>query len=163
MFTINHDDAMDMSLVEEGEYEVIVAKAFEDAARTGTMFINLHLQIRNDIDQKNKNRYIFASIWQSKETNQYHTGMVNTIAKALGIENGKRYNSLDELLNDFIGKTARVVVKHEEYNGNTNARVKAWELSRFNSCNHQFKSNNNNNQNNNLPGFQPVSNDDIPF
>src|SRR5699024_3349758 len=147
-------------LVEEGEYEVIVAKAFEDAARTGTMFINLHLQIRNDIDQKNKNRYIFASIWQSKETNQYHAGMINTVAKALRIENGKRYNSLDEMLNDFIGKTARVVVKHEEYNGNTNARVKAWEPSRFNSCNHQFKSDNNGS---NIPGFQPVSNDDIPF
>lgn len=160
MFTINHDEAMDMSLVEEGEYEVIVAKAFEDAARTGTMFINLHLQIRNDIDQKNKNRYIFASIWQSKETNQYHAGMINTVAKALRIPNGKRYNSLEELLNDFIGRTARVVVKHEEYNGNTNARVKAWEPSRFDSCNHQFKSNNGQS---NIPGFQPVSDDSIPF
>ena len=66
MFTINHDEAMDMGMVEEGTYEVIVAKAFEDATPNGAIFINLHLQIRNDIEQKNKNKYIFGSIWQNK-------------------------------------------------------------------------------------------------
>lgn len=158
-FQVNHDDAMDTSLIEEGEYEVVVAKAFEDATRTGTMFINLHLVVRNDIEQKNKNKYIFASIWQSKETNEYHAGMINTVAKALRIENGKRYNSLEELLNDFRGKTARVTVKHEEYNGNTNARVKAWEPSRYDTCNHQFK----NGGTTDIPGFTEVDNKDIPF
>ncbi|MCR2045513.1 DUF669 domain-containing protein [Anaerosalibacter massiliensis] len=159
-FQVNHDEAVDFGLIEEGEYEVIVAKAFEDAAKSGTMFINLHLVVRNDVDQKYQNKYIFASIWQSKETNQYHAGMLNTVAKALRIENGKRYNSLEELLNDFRGKTARVTVKHEEYNGKTNARVKGWEPSKFETCNHQFK-----NKDNaiNIPGFHPVDDDDCPF
>ena len=51
-FQVNHNEAIDMSLIEEGEYEVIVAKAFEDATPNGAVFINLHLQVRNDIDQK---------------------------------------------------------------------------------------------------------------
>ena len=158
MFTINHDDVMDFGMVEEGEYEVIVFKAFEDAAKSGTMFINLHLIIRNDIDQKHKNQYIFGSIWQSKETGQYHSGMINTVAKALGIENGKRFNTLQELLDDFKLRTARVTVKHEEYNGKTNVRVQRWEPSRFPNSQHQFKVDD-------IPvdGFHPVSNDDIPF
>lgn len=157
MFTINHDEAMDMGLIEEGEYEVVVAKAFEDVSKNGSVFINLHLVVRNDIDQKYKNKYIFASIWQSKETGQYHPGMINTVAKALRIENGKRFNTLQELLDDFLYKTARVTVKHEEYNGRTNARVQSWEQSKFTTCNHQFKTSNP------MDGFAPVEDDNIPF
>ncbi len=158
MFTINHDEAMDMGLIDEGTYEVVVTKAFEDATPNGAIFINLHLVVRNDIDQANKNRYVFGSIWQSKETGQYHPGMINTVAKALRIENGKRFNTLQEMLNDFVGKTARVTVKHEEYNGKTNARIQNWEQSRFIQCNHQFKL-----EDIQLEGLHPVSNDDIPF
>lgn len=164
MFEINHDDVFEGGgLVEEGSYEVVVSKAFEDAARSGTQFINLHLVIRNDIvGQKHQNQYLFGSIWRSKETGQYHPAMINTVSKALKIENGKKFNSLEELLGDFVGKTARVTVKHEEYNGNVNARVKGWESSRFNGCNHVFKESPS--INTGIPaGFHPVDNDDIPF
>ncbi|HZX21285.1 MAG TPA: DUF669 domain-containing protein [Clostridia bacterium] len=157
MFTINHDEAMDMGLIEEGEYEVVVAKAFEDVSKNGSVFINLHLVVRNDIDQKYKNKYIFASIWQSKETGQYHSGMINTVAKALQIENGKKFNTLEELLDDFKFKTARVTVGHEEYNNKINARVQRWEQSKFPTCNHQFKKEK-------FAGFTEDTNeDDIPF
>jgi hypothetical protein len=162
-FQVNHDEAYDGNLIEEGTYEVIVHKAFEDVAKSGTMFINLQLVVRNDVDQKYKNKYIFASIWQSKQTGEYHKGMLNTVAKALRIENGKRYNSLEELLNDFVNRTARVTVKHEEYNGNVNARVKAWEQSRYQTCNHQFKDSSNSNSGFNLDGFTPVDDSDLPF
>lgn len=158
-FQVDHSKASEGGIIPEGKYEVIVAKAFEDAAKSGTMFINLHLVVRNDIaGQSQQNRYIFGSIWQSKETGQYHPGMLNAVAKALKIENGKRYNSLEELLDDFRGKTCKVTVKHEEYNGNTNARVKSWEPSDFQGCNHVFKV-----DDIPLEGFYPVSNDDIPF
>ncbi len=157
MFTINHDEAMDMGLIEEGEYEVVVAKAFEDVSKNGSVFINLHLVVRNDIDQKYKNKYIFASIWQSKETGQYHSGMINTVAKALQIENGKKFNTLEELLDDFKFKTARVTVGHEEYNNKVSARVQRWEQSNFETCNHQFKKEK-------FAGFTEDTNeDDIPF
>lgn len=156
MYTIDHDDVFAGGLIEEGTYEVVVSKAFEDAAKSGTQFINLHLIIRNDIDQKHKNQYLFGSIWQAKATGEYNKGMINTVAKALRIENGKKFNNLQELIADFIGKTARVVVKHEEYNGNTNARVNSWEPSRFANCNHTYK------EPQQIEGFQS-SNEDIPF
>ena len=84
--------------------------------------------------------------------------MINGVAKALRIENGKRFSSLQELLDDFLGKTARVTVKHEEYNGKKNVRIQSWEQSRLETCNHQFKL-----ENTPIPGFHPVDNDDIPF
>lgn len=160
MFTIDHSDVFEGGLIEEGTYEVVVFKAFEDA-KSGTQFINLHLIIRNDLDQKHKNQYLFGSIWRSKETNEYHKGMINTVAKALKIENGKKFNSLDELVSDFVGKTARVVVKHEEYNGNVNARVKSWEQSRFTTCNHTYKEPQTEGFSG-IEGFSPT-NEDIPF
>ena len=41
----------------------------------------------------------------------------------------------------ILVRLARFAVKHEEYNGNTNARIKSWEQSDFNGCNHVFKEN----------------------
>ena len=156
-FQVDHDKASEGGLVPEGKYEVIVSKAFEDQAKSGTGFINLHLVIRNDIvGQPQQNRYIFGSIWQSKDTGQYNAGMLNAVAKALKIENGKRYNSMEELLNDFKGKTCKVTIKHEEYNGYTNANVKAWEASGYQGCNHVFKEDP-------MAGFKPADNDDVPF
>ena len=157
MFTINHDEAMDMGLIEEGEYEVIVAKAFEDVTPNNAVYINMHLVVRNDIDQKYQNKYIFHSLWQTKATGEYHPGIINTVAKALRIENGKRYNTLEELLADFVNRTARVKVGHEKYNGKTYERVQNWDVTRFPQCNHQFKTSD-------IPtGFSPVSDENIPF
>ncbi|NBI05785.1 DUF669 domain-containing protein [Senegalia massiliensis] len=160
-FEVDHDDVFEGGLIDEGVYEVVVGQAYEDAAKTGTQFINLHLIVRNDIEQKFQNKYIFASIWQSKQTGEYHKGMLNSVAKALQVPNGKKFNSLEELLNEFKGRTARVTVKHEEYNDNTNARVKNWDQSKFNGCNHEFKNKVGNMQG--MEGFQPVDDEDIPF
>ena len=63
----------------------------------------------------------------------------------------------------FKGKTCKVTVKHEEYNGNTNARVKAWEVSDFQGCSHVFKNDDSSPSFDNIPGFYPVDDDDIPF
>lgn len=158
-FKVDHDKASEGGLVTEGEYEVVVFKAFEDAAKSGTQFINLHLIIRNDIEQKHKNQWLFGSIWQSKATGEYHQGMLNGVARALQIENGKTFNTLDELVGEFVGKTARVTVKHEEYNGKTNARIQRWDPTKINGCNHEYKKN----PSEDLAGFSTVSNDDIPF
>lgn len=157
-FGVNYDEAFEGSgLMAEGTYEVLVVKAAEDVTKNGTEHINMHLVVRNDIDQKYKNKYVFHSMFKGKQTGQYHSGILNTIAKALQIQNGKKFDSLDALLKDFVGKTAKITIKHEEYNGNTNERVKAWEPSKFTTCNHQFKDKVDN-------GFIAVNDtEDIPF
>ena len=142
MFTLDHENVFEGGL-QDGTYEVVVYLTKQDAAKSGTEFINLSMIVRNDIEQKGKNQYVFHKIWASKETGQFNTQAINTIGKALQLPNGKQYNSLDELLQDFTLKTCRVTVKNEtsEFNGTTynNLNVKKWETTKFPTFNHVFK------------------------
>ncbi|EAH3782414.1 DUF669 domain-containing protein [Listeria monocytogenes] len=151
--------------VEDGVYEVIINHATEDATPSGAEYINVDLIIRNDINQKFKNAHIFHSIWKAKKNNQYNAKSINTIGKAVGLANGKEYNSLTEVLEDFALKTCRISVKNEtsEYNGKTynNLNVKSWAESKIpGPANHQFAAKDIAQQDN-----QPmnITDDDLPF
>lgn len=153
MFKVNYDEVNNVGgVIAEGEYEVVVNKAVENVTPSGAEYMDIQLIIRNDIDQKHKNQYIFASVFKSKATNEYHSGMVNSVCKALSIPNGTQFNSLNDMLNMFNKRVARVTVKHEEYKGDKQARVKYWNESKFQNCQHTFKD-----------GFTEVSNSDVPF
>ena len=158
-FEINYDEAYeDNGLIAEGIYEVIVAKCEERETKAGTVRIGLQLTVRNDVDQRCKNKVIFENVWKAKATGEYNMRQINTIGKALKIANGKKYNGLNELLKDFEGKTAKVTIKHEEYNGNTNARVKNWDNSKFSTCNHVWKV-----KEDDFVAADTMQEDDLPF
>ena len=162
-FTMNHNDVMGDGPIPEGNYEVVVKEAKEDVTKNGVQHISLDLVIRNDIKQGYQNAHIWAKLWKSKETGQYSMKMFNTIGKALNIPNGKYYNSLNELLQDFNGKVCTVKVKHEEYNGYTNAKVAAWTNTKFPNFYHFWNAGKNGSA---VPGLgQVVSfhNNDVPF
>lgn len=160
MFKVDYDEVKEFGgVVAEGEYEVVVNKAIENVAQTGTQFMDIQLIIRNDIDQKHKNQYIFAKVYQSKETQKYHSGMVNGVCKALGVPNGTNFKSVDEMMDFFNGKAARVTIKHEEYKGDKQARVQFWNPSKFTECNHEFKKV----DKQEIEDFTEVSSDDVPF
>lgn len=129
-FKINHNDVWD-DLVSEGEYEVYIKSAKEDVTQNGKQHIALDLVIREDFAQKHKSCHIFAKLWPGRETRAYNSQQINSIGKALKIPNGKEYPSLAALLADFTGKSCRVKVKHEEYNGYTNAKVAGWYQSKI--------------------------------
>lgn len=132
--------------VEDGVYEVIIDHAREDATPSGAEFTNFQLTIRNDLDQPHKNQKLWERVFKAKATGKYNMMMFNTIGKAAQLENGKTYNSFDELLEDYEGKPVQVYVKNEtsEYNGKTyeNTNVKQWKKTGFPEIQHQFKSNN---------------------
>ncbi|STQ33071.1 Protein of uncharacterised function (DUF669) [Enterococcus durans] len=54
------------------------------------------------------------------------------IAQALGLEDGKTYNGLEEFFADMVLKPVRVTVKNEESNGYRNTNVKRWEKDKYN-------------------------------
>jgi len=146
VFTLNHEEAFEGNVkIEDGTYEVFIEKAHEDASKNGAEFINFWFRIRNDIKQPAKNQIIFHRIWKSKDTGKYHTGMINTLGKAAQLPNGKSYNSMEELLNDFLRKPLKVTVKNEssEYNGKTydNLNVKFQEPTAFPDLQHKSKAN----------------------
>lgn len=129
--------------IKDGYYEVIVNRCNEDATPSGAEYTEFDLIIRNDLDQPHTNQHIFEKNFKAKATGKYNMTMFNTIGKACQLENGKTYNSFEELLQDFVGKTALVFVKNEEseYKGKTynNLNVKSWAQSKFPDIQHQFK------------------------
>lgn len=165
-FSVNYDDVYEGNdLIPVGNYEVIVKIAEEKDTKDGSKkYVNIQLAVRNDIDQKYKNKIIFESLFKGKESGKYNMKQFNTISKALKIPNGKNYSSLFELLADWNNKTALVKIKHEEYNGNTNARVSFWNESKFQSCNHVWPVKSDTQQMTDM-GFSELSgvDDDIPF
>src|SRR5699024_1428814 len=132
--------------IEDGVYEVIIDHATEDATPSGAEFTNFQMTIRNDLDQPFKNQKLWERVFKAKATGKYNMVMFNTIGKAARLENGKTYNSFDELLEDYAGKPVQVYVKNEtsQYNGKTyeNTNVKQWKPTAFPEVQHQRKSNN---------------------
>jgi hypothetical protein len=145
-FSLDFNDVFEgTGRIEDGEYEVVIGRCNEDATPGGAEFIEFDLIVRNDVDQKYKNIHIFHKVWKAKDTGKYNMKTFNTIGKACQLQNGKSYKSLQELLDDYVHKTALVNVKNEEstYNGKTytNTNVKFWNVSKITGpCQHQFKS-----------------------
>lgn len=157
--------------IEDGVYEVIIDSAVEDATEGGSEYTNFTMTIRNDLDQPFKNQKIWHRNWKAKATGKYNMTMFNTIGKAAQLQNGKTYNSFNELLDDFRGKPLQVYVENEtsEYNGKTyeNLNVKQWKHTKFPNVQHQYKKADDSNQSNNNVGplndAPAISDSDLPF
>jgi len=171
-FSLDFNDVFEgQGRIADGDYEIVVNRASEDATPGGAEYIEFDLIIRNDVDQAFKNMHIFHKVWKAKETGKYNMKTFNTMGKACQLQNGKSYKSLNELLDDFYRKTAKVTVKNEdsEYNGKTytNTNVKAWSQSKFNGLNHQFNSNANANGDKTVSQLMgsgvEIKDDDLPF
>lgn len=172
-FSLDFENTFEGGGIADGTYEVLISFTGEDATKGGAEYADFRLTVRNDIDQKHKNQIIFEKIFKAKATGKYNMMMFNTIGKAAQLQKGKSYNSIDELLADYLNKPLRVTVKNEEseYNGNTynNLNVKKWEPTQFPSVQHVYKKKENapaagNSQSyeNPLPPIE-VNDDDLPF
>ena len=164
-FTLDFSKA-DEGNVADGTYETVISTVAEDAAKTGTEFLNFDLIVRNDVDQKFKNSHIFQKIYRNKETGKYPEGRLMAIAKAAGLNDGKHYNSFEDFCNDFQGQPIQVTVRTNtsEYQGKTytdlNVTRGGWKKTAFPQVQHQWKK-----------GMEPtsatpavdVSDDDLPF
>lgn len=144
-FSLDFNDVFEgTGRVEDGNYEVFVNNVKEDATQGGAEYVEFDLIIRNDIaDQKFANSHLFHKVWKTKATGKYNMKTFNTMGKAFQLQNGKQYNSFQDLLNDFVNKVALVNVKNEEseYNGKnyTNTNVKYFNQSKYPNLAHQKK------------------------
>ena len=146
-FEIKHEESnTSNAIMPEGEYEVIIKSALEDVTKGGTQYINIPLIVRNDIDQTYKNAYVWHVIWKVKEPKDadkacsgYSSWGIQSISKATGLQNGKKYAGLQDWGADLVGKLLRVTIKHEEYNGEMQVKVRYCNPSKFPECNHIYK------------------------
>lgn len=141
-FTLDFDNTFEGG-IKDGTYEAVITKMGEDATPSGAEHIDCRLTIRNDVKQPHQNQIVFHKMWKSKKDGKYFMPAFNTMGKAAQLQKGKTYSSLDELLNDFLGKAIKITVKNEqsEYNGKVyeNLNVKRWDVSGFPEVAHKFK------------------------
>lgn len=145
-FSTNYDDVQDFDLIPKGEYEVIIKNIEEHTTQNGATGLNLTLIIRNDVEQKYKNRFIFHTLWKRREPTEadmqvqgYSFKQIMQLAKAAMLPSGKSYETVSDLCSDLINHIMRVTIDHEEYNGKTNERVKYMNSSNFPECKHIYK------------------------
>lgn len=184
-FVTEYNEKDSYDLIPEGDYEVIIKNAEERATRDGRNYINLWLVIRNDVEQKYKNRYIFHTFWKRKEPTQqdlqvegYGYDMLMILAKSAKLPNGKRYETISDLCKDLKNHTLLVSVTHDDYNGKPREKVEYISETMFPVCKHVFNKNSvnsdeisgNSSENfvssnkNTLEDFEEIlSDEDVPF
>jgi len=167
-FNLDFNDVFEgKGKVADGDYEIFVNGVKEDSTPGGAEYVEFDLIIRNDFDQAYKNSHLFHKVWKAKDTGKFNMKTFNTMGKACQLQNGKSYKSLQELLEDFVKKTAVVNVKNEtsEYGGKTyeNTNVKYWNQTKLTGLNHQFKSAEGSGNDNPVPNNYEVSDDELPF
>lgn len=141
-FTVDHSQASELK--PEGKYEVIVDKMKPSFTRKNTPCLNLVLTIRNDVSNPAGGK-LFTSLYKKKEptaadraVDGYSAAQIQAWCKAARIENGRRFESLEELCAALTGALVRVQLQHEEYNGRTMERVGPWpEQTAYPDCKHQ--------------------------
>ncbi len=147
-FKNNYAEAdMGNNIKPEGDYECIIQKIEERTTRNGATGLNISMVIRNDVEQKFRNGFIFHTLWKrreptemDKQVNGYGFGQVMALGKSAGLPDGKDYESLTEFCNDLINKPVRVNLKHEEYNGKMQERVNYLNPTKFPEVKHIPKS-----------------------
>lgn len=147
-FSTNYSDTGSFDLIPEGKYEVVIKNADERTTNSGKKYLNLWLVIRNDVEQKYKNRYIFHTLWKRKEPTKadmqvegYSFGWIMTLAESAGLPSGKNYETISDFCKDLINRTLLVTIEHDDYNGNMREKVEYIDKTKFPACKHVFKKN----------------------
>lgn len=131
----------------EGDYECIITAVEERTTKNGKTKLGVQMVIRNDIaGQKYGNAMLFYDIWKRKEPTQidmqvggYGFSQVMSLGKAAGLPDGKDYASLKEYCEDLLNKCVIAHLEHEDYNGNTQERIKWLNPTKHPECKHVFK------------------------
>lgn len=145
-FSTDYSEVNSFELIPKGEYEVIIKSIEERTTQNGATGLNLTLVIRNDVEQKYQNRFLFHTLWKRREPTQadmqvqgYSFKQVMSLAKAAALPSGKSYESVQALCDELIGHAIRVTVGHDEYNGQLREVVKFMNESKFPECRHVYK------------------------
>lgn len=132
--TTNYESTHD--IIPEGTYEFQIGEASAATTKGGTAYISIPMTIRKDLNQPQKGRVLYHSIWKKHEPNGmdaqiggYNFASVMAILKNAGIPAGTEFDSLKDMLKAVEGKPIRASVSHDEYNGRTSAKISSFSVS----------------------------------
>lgn len=99
----------------EGDYQVVIIKGEEKIAKSGRDMIQLILKIQHPEYQNELFDYIVGG--------EYAQQRIFNIAASCGLALQKGMSVTPQT---FINRRANIRIKHEEYNGTTQLKVKKW-------------------------------------
>ncbi|NLA54556.1 MAG: DUF669 domain-containing protein, partial [Clostridiales bacterium] len=121
-FIVNYDQAQQEGfLAPEGDYETIISQAKFDRTASGKDHIRLTLRIREDVAQPAAGEALEYPIWKrlepsARDPHGYPYNTLQMLARCAGLQNGREFLGLDQLLEALRGRAIKVRVRHEEYN-----------------------------------------------
>lgn len=147
-FATNYENLNDNEILPVGSYEVIIKSAVPAETKSGKSMLDIRMVVRNDVEQKYKNRYIFHSLWKRKEPTQmdmqvdgYSFKQLMSLAKAVRLPSGKDYATVDDLCKDFVNKVCKVDIIHEPDTNDPKiirAKVSFCKETGYPDCKHVF-------------------------
>jgi hypothetical protein len=149
-FSTDYSDVSEgTDLLPEGEYEVIIKYAGEDStpAPGNKIYISVVCVLRNDVDQKYKNKYLFHALWHRRTPSPadmavggYSSKQINSMSKAVGIPQNQEFETLADWCETLTNRCMRVTTEHDTYNGKTRDKIKWTNATQFPDCKHVWKS-----------------------
>lgn len=157
-FTIDYSQAQQgFTLVDPGQYECVIMEVKPTTAKSGTQGFVLSIKVRDDVQQKAAGAEFEQTLWTKKATGQLPGGLLNAMAKAIKLPNGKQYNSALELFGDMVFKPflGEITIDEQEYGEDKKIwrsnRIVKWHETKYpNLTMSQL-------------GYHPIDNNDVPF
>ncbi len=128
-FTVDHSKASQgRYMAPEGFYECVISEVKLDQTQSGKEYLRIFLTVRDDVDQDGQNESIDWPVWKRREPgrndpNGFPLGTIQHISRVTKLANGLSFESFDDWMTAITRKPIKVEIRHEEYNGNTRAKV----------------------------------------
>ena len=129
-FEIRYEENHAPQLIPEGKYECVIQSAREDVTQGGTVHLSIPLQLRRDVGQSYGGALLWHKLWRRKAptaddlaVDGYSAKQIGALSRAAGIPNNQSFPSLAVWCQAISGKAVQADVVHEDYNGQTRARV----------------------------------------
>ena len=134
------------NLKEEGRYEVVIKSIDERVTPNGKQNLSFTLVIRNDVEQRYQNGYIWHSVWKmpnptedDKLVNGYSFNQLMAFAKATKLPLDKDYKDVLDVCNDLVNKPVLITLNHDTYKGRTKEKVTEVVETLHPDCRHVYK------------------------
>lgn len=151
-YTFNTKDVGNYGLIDEGKYEVFIKEAVIKSTPSGKEKISIQFKIRDDVEQKFQNRIVFEDIWKERDTQFFNRKRLNQLLGTQKFEDGKVFETIQDLLATLVGKNL-VVKVNKEFDDYRNEEVN--NVYFYESTKHAAKEI--------KPAAKEIKDEDLPF
>ena len=103
--------------IPEGEYECLIEKIVKGENASGNKYLRVQLRIRDDVEQKCKNRVISDFIRFDEATQQYNGKKINRLLYSQKTAENTRFETIDDIIDTLTGGYLIASIKTSEWQG----------------------------------------------